>query len=226
MPSALVLLSGGLDSTTLLANTVVGGAKTQALFVNYGQRHLRERAASVAVASHYDVPWSELDLRSYGASVRSALTTGDVEVPHGHYAADTMSLTVVPGRNAVMLSAAAGIAASRGIEEVLFAAHAGDHPIYPDCRPEFVDALSEALYLGYGVRLRAPFVRLDKTFIARHANTIGAPVHLSWSCYEGGDVHCGKCGTCVERAESFHLANVPDPTGYADPNYWKTVCSV
>jgi 7-cyano-7-deazaguanine synthase len=228
MPSAIVLLSGGLDSTTLLANTVTAQEPCEAVFVNYGQRHLRERDSSIAVAAHYGVPWMELDLRCFGDSVKSALTSGGLaeraEVPHGHYAADNMALTVVPGRNAVMLSAAAGIAASRGAVRVLFAAHAGDHPIYPDCRLEFITAMSAATEEGYGVRVVAPFAQFDKAWIAERARKLDAPVHLSWSCYEGGEIHCGRCGTCVERAEAFWKAGVPDPTEYVDANYWKTVC--
>jgi 7-cyano-7-deazaguanine synthase len=225
MSHVVVLLSGGMDSTTLLAHALSIHGEADALFVNYGQRHIRERAASVAVASHYGVRWDELDLRSYGESVRSALTTGDISVPHGHYAADTMTQTVVPGRNAVMLAAAAGVAASRDASLVAFAAHAGDHPIYPDCRPDFVESLSAALQRGYGVTISAPFVHKDKAAIASLGADLRAPLALSWSCYEGGEYHCGRCGTCVERAEAFHLACVPDPTVYTDPHYWKTVCT-
>lgn len=226
---ALVLLSGGLDSTTLLAQAMQPkfNATIEVAFVNYGQRHIRERESSIAVAKHYDVPWHELDLTGFGRSVKSALTRGGCEtepvadVPHGHYAADNMALTVVPGRNAVFLSAAAGLAASRGLKEVLTAVHAGDHPIYPDCRPDFILAIGHALSLAYGVIVQAPFVSMTKAEIAGLAADVQAPVKLSWSCYEGGAIHCGRCGTCVERAEAFHLANLADPTQYADPEYWR-----
>lgn len=222
--SALVLLSGGLDSTTLLAKAVESDLdRVAAVFVDYGQRHIRERQSSVQVADRLGVDWHTLDLTGFGRSVQSALTSDDVDVPHGHYAADNMALTVVPGRNAVLLSAAAGLAASLGIGSVLTAVHAGDHPIYPDCRPEFIEAMDVALFNGYGVQVVAPFIHSTKEFIAQLSAELGAPTDLSWSCYEGGEKHCGRCGTCVERAEAFALADIHDPTDYADPDYWRQV---
>ena len=230
--SPLVLLSGGMDSTTLLATSLVDPIEPQrvvaatAVFVNYGQRHIRERQSAQAVADYYGIPLIELDLTSFGASVRSALTHPDIAVPHGHYAEDTMKATVVPNRNATMLSAAAGIAASLGHTCVRTAVHAGDHAVYPDCRPEFVKALSAATTLGCGVSISAPFVNISKAGIAERGAALGVPYSLTWSCYEGGqpgdpDQHCGRCGTCVERAEAFALAGVTDPTNYADPDYWR-----
>lgn len=220
--SAVVLLSGGLDSTTALAHTLDTGADVKAaVFCNYGQRHIRERQAAYRVTQHYDVPLVDLDLRGYGTSVRSALTTPGAEVPHGHYAADNMAQTVVPGRNAVMLSAAAGVAQTLEAQTVVAAVHAGDHPVYADCRPAFIEAMCQALCTGYGVGVSAPFVHATKADIVTRADTLGAPLHLTWSCYEGRALHCGRCGTCVERAESFHLAGVHDPTEYADPAYWR-----
>lgn len=219
----LVLLSGGMDSSTLLAHTMndpeVG--QVDAVFVDYGQRHVRERESARLVASHYGVPLSELDLRSFGASVKSALTSAGTAVPHGHYAEDTMVATVVPNRNATLLSAAAGIAASLGHARVCTAVHAGDHAVYPDCRPEFIEALDVATVLGCGVHVCAPFVEITKTDIARIGASLHVPYHLTWSCYEGGATHCGRCGTCVERAEAFSDAGVPDPTPYVDANFWR-----
>jgi 7-cyano-7-deazaguanine synthase len=224
--SAVVLLSGGLDSTTSLAHTLNTGTEVRAaVFCDYGQRHVRERDSALAVAARYGVPVVDLDLRGYGASVASALTLPEASIPHGHYAQDNMVQTVVPGRNAVMLSAAGGVAQSWGAQTVVTAVHAGDHPIYADCRPEFIEAMCLALSAGYGVGVSAPFVHWSKADIATEAHRLGAPAHLTWSCYEGGDVHCGRCGTCVERAEAFHLAGVPDPTEYADPDFWRTAVS-
>lgn len=231
--SPLVLLSGGMDSSTLLAHALIDPldpervVEATAVFVNYGQRHIRERVSSQAVADHYGIELVELDLRAFGASVRSALTAPDqVAVPHGHYTAETMVATVVPNRNATMLSAAAGIAASRGHTVVMTAVHAGDHAVYPDCRPEFVEAISAATSLGCGVAIAAPFVSISKADIAEYGATLGVPYMLTWSCYEGGqpgnpNQHCGRCGTCVERAEAFALAGVTDPTNYADPDFWR-----
>lgn len=231
--SPLVLLSGGMDSSTLLATSLVDPNEPQrvveatAMFVNYGQRHIRERQSAQAVADHYGVELVELDLRAFGASVRSALTAPDqVAVPHGHYTAETMVATVVPNRNATMLSAAAGVAASLGHTSVRTAVHAGDHAVYPDCRPEFIAALDIAIRLACGVSIAAPFVALSKAEIAGTGEQLGVPYSLTWSCYEGGqpgdpDQHCGRCGTCVERAEAFALAGVTDPTNYADPDFWR-----
>ncbi|MPZ66182.1 MAG: 7-cyano-7-deazaguanine synthase QueC [Pseudonocardiaceae bacterium] len=214
----LVLLSGGMDSTTALARRMREGTARLCVSVHYGQRHVRELRAAAGVAAHYDLPHLVLDLSSWGALLTgSALTDSSVEVPHGHYAAPTMSITVVPNRNATLLMAAAGIAQSRGLTHVVAAMHAGDHPIYPDCRPEFLDALDRALGLATEnrVSLDAPFTTCDKTEIARQARALSAPLHLTWSCYEGGAIHCGRCGTCVERREAFQRAGVDDPTVYA-----------
>ncbi|MBF6332404.1 7-cyano-7-deazaguanine synthase QueC [Nocardia transvalensis] len=221
----VVLLSGGMDSATALAYSLDGPDVVDALavFIDYGQRHRIEFESSKAVAAHYGVPLTVLDLTTFGASVTSALT-GDGEIPHGHYTADTMAKTVVPNRNATMLMAATGIAASHHMTEVVTAVHAGDHAIYPDCRPEFIDAISTAAQLGCGVRIGAPFVHLSKAQIARIGNRLGVPYALTWSCYEGDRAgHCGRCGTCVERAEAFAHAGVTDRTVYTDPDYWRQV---
>lgn len=218
----LALLSGGLDSSTLLAYTTADAA----VFVDYGQRHVRERRAAEAIAAHYGVPLYPLDLTSYGRNVRSALTSSDVDVPHGHYTAANMAITVVPNRNAVMLSAAAGVAVTLGLTRVVTAVHAGDHAIYRDCRPEFITALDMATFAGCGIHIDAPFVTGTKTDIARLAGRLGVPIELTWSCYEGGEIHCGRCGTCVERAEAINDAGMPDPTEYADPSFWRTQVGV
>jgi 7-cyano-7-deazaguanine synthase len=224
---SLVLLSGGMDSTTLLTVTLEDSPNgpVEAVFVDYGQRHIREYESAQAVAARFGIRLHVIDLRAWGACVKSALTDPDIAVPHGHYTADTMAITVVPNRNATMLSAAAGIAASRDLGAVRTAVHAGDHAVYADCRPEFITALSAATLLGCGIRIQAPFVQLDKTAIANLAYEFCAPHELTWSCYEGGEQHCGRCGTCCERAEAFHLAGVPDPTEYADTEFWKQACA-
>jgi 7-cyano-7-deazaguanine synthase len=217
MKTQVVLLSGGMDSTALLAHAATVGPVAGALSVNYGQRHVKELEAAKAVAARYGVPHFVLDLTSWGSLLTgSALTDASVEVPEGHYAAPNMAVTVVPNRNATMLMAAAGVAESLGADVVLTAVHAGDHAVYPDCRPEFIAAASLAANLGTGgkVSIDAPFVRLSKTEIAVHGTALRAPLELSWSCYKGGERHCGKCGTCVERIEAFRDAGVTDPTEY------------
>ncbi|HEY0409758.1 MAG TPA: 7-cyano-7-deazaguanine synthase, partial [Candidatus Dormibacteraeota bacterium] len=147
------------------------------------------------------------------------LTDAAVEVPDGHYADETMRITVVPNRNAVMLAIAHAVAVAEGVPTVAAAFHAGDHPVYPDCRPAFVDAFRRMQTLateGFGPRdmLVTPFLHLDKAAIVRAGHRLGVPFERTWSCYRGGDRHCGRCGTCVERREAFTLAGVADPTAY------------
>lgn len=213
----VVLLSGGMDSTTLLALAAARGPVLGALSVNYGQRHAVELEAARDVADFYGVPHFILDLTSWGSLLTgSALTDSSVDVPEGHYAAPSMAVTVVPNRNATMLMAAAGVAESLGADVVLTAVHAGDHHVYPDCRPEFIAAASLAASLGTGgkVSIDAPFVNVSKTDICKLGDDLGAPLGVSWSCYKGGTRHCGACGTCVERREAFADSGVTDPTLY------------
>ena len=210
----VVLFSGGLDSTVLLTKARRHGPAT-ALSFFYGQRHSTELEHAQRIAEALGVPHYVIDLQDVGRHlVGSALTDDAVAVPDGHYAEATMRSTIVPGRNAILLSIAAGYAAAHGDQEVWFGAHGGDHHIYPDCRPQFVGAIDEALYRGSGVRVRAPFVVMTKADIVASGNKLGAPLHLTWSCYRGGEHHCGTCGTCVERQEAFVLAGVLDPTSY------------
>lgn len=209
-----VSLSGGMDSTAALHRTI---RHTQdpvtAVSFDYGQRHRTELDAAVAIADHYGVPHRVLDLT--GLLHGSALL-GQGEIPHGHYAADTMTATVVNGRN--LLFAAALIGVTQPGDTIVLGVHAGDHPVYPDCRPEFIDGLTLCAR-AYGVKVATPWLHSSKADIV--TSEPQTAFTLSWSCYEGGTRHCGRCGTCVERAEAFHLAGVPDPTDYADPDYWQ-----
>lgn len=220
---AIVLLSGGMDSTALVGHLLDIGHTVDAVAVDYGQRHRhRELAAARDVAAHYGVRIDLVDLTPVGRLLTgSALTDPSIPVPHGHYADESMRATVVPNRNAILIMVAAGVAAARKAQCVATAVHAGDHPIYPDCRPDFITAADQAVRLatdGYGdVHVVAPFVRYSKARIAEIGHRVGAPFGLSWSCYEGGTTHCGRCGTCVERREAFTDAAVTDPTVYTDP---------
>ena len=149
---------------------------------------------------------------------KSSLLEGGEEIPEGHYADENMKSTVVPFRNGIMLSIAVGIAESNGLKYVMMANHGGDHTIYPDCRPEFVDAFDQAASAGtfVNVHLRSPYTNITKSDIARKGKALGIDYSQTWSCYKGGEKHCGKCGTCVERREAFAEAGIEDTTEYED----------
>lgn len=211
----VVLLSGGLDSCVLASHLKAEGHEVTPLAIDYGQRHRVElsHAFYVAAALGMQLERAALaDLRHLLGG--SSLTDDTLAVPEGHYTHPSMAATVVPNRNMIMISLAAGYAASVKASAVAVAVHAGDHPIYADCRPEFIAALAPALHLSCGVDLRAPFARMSKADIVNLGHELGAPMRLTWSCYKGRGSHCGKCGTCVERREAFDLAGVADPTTY------------
>lgn len=224
---AILCFSGGLDSTTLATSYLKQGYTLGLVSFDYGQRHrARELDAAADVAQHLKelslapVSHVTLDLTDVGDMlVGSALTDPEVEVPDGHYAEESMRATVVPNRNAIMANIAIGIASSAGSDVIALGVHSGDHAVYPDCRPEFVKSLRQtmtwALKGFHTPRLETPFINISKTRIAQLGAQLGAPLHLSWSCYKGGAVHCGTCGTCVERKEAFRDGGVVDPTVYA-----------
>lgn len=220
-PLAVLSFSGGMDSTTLASLYDHRGYDLLLLSFDYGQRHRRrELEAAGRIADHLGAEHRTVDLSSVAPLLPgSSLTDPGVAVPDGHYAEESMKATVVPNRNAVMASIALGIASARGADLVGLGVHAGDHAVYPDCRPEFVDALRDLATVAldglHTPRIETPFLHLTKTDVARLAAKTGAPVHLSWSCYKGGDVHCGTCGTCTERKEAFADAGLTDPTEYA-----------
>ena len=218
MAKSILVYSGGMDSTTLLYSLLSQGDRVKALGIDYGQRHRRELEAAREICGQVGVEFRIGDLTSLRSLLKgSALTSEEIAVPEGHYSDETMKITVVPNRNMLMLSLAIGWAISSGFESVAYAAHAGDHAIYPDCRPEFIEALSQAAGLCHfeAVEILTPFVQATKADIVTIGQRLGVPFHLTWSCYCGGEVHCGRCGTCTERAEAFLLAGVSDPTSYA-----------
>jgi len=212
-----------MDSTVLAHMVVANGHYPQLITFNYGQRHAkREIACAEWQADHLQLPHEIVDLRSVTPMLKgSSLTDQDVEVPEGHYAEDNMKATVVPNRNAIMLSIAYGCAVGLGAEEVYAAMHAGDHAIYPDCRPEFISALNSAFILGNEwakpiPHLLTPVIHMEKSDIAKAGTALGVRFEHTWSCYVGGVMHCAACGTCTERIEAFRKAGVHDPTTY-DP---------
>ncbi len=217
---AVVLLSGGLDSSVLLYDLQRRGYDVLPLAVNYGQRHGVEIFAAADVASSAARALRVADLSALRPLLAgSSQTDDDVPVPDGHYTDPSMRATVVPNRNMLLLSVATAYAVSMEAKMVAYAAHAGDHPIYPDCRPQFIARLADAIelchYEGQTPVLHAPFAHLPKAEIVRRGAELGVLFALTWSCYKGGARHCGTCGTCVERKEAFQLAGVDDPTPYA-----------
>lgn len=211
---AVVVLSGGMDSGTLLYYVALF-REVWTLTVDYGQRHGRElhsaRALSEAscgsTSRHTEIDLTSLKLPG------SSQTDESVPVPRGHYAAENMKLTVVPNRNMVLLSLAVAHAISLGADEVYYGAHAGDHDIYPDCRPEFVEAIQKAVALcdWSPAQVLAPFMTLDKAAILRLGHQLGVPYEKTWTCYEGKDRPCELCGACRERAEAWAEVGRTDP---------------
>ena len=221
---ALVLFSGGVDSTTCLGIAVdkYGSENVLALSVSYGQKHTKEIDSARAVAKHYGVELYELDLSEmFRFSDCSLLKGSSEEVPHESYAEQLKETdgspvsTYVPFRNGLFISSAAAIAISRGCSVIYYGAHSDDAAgnAYPDCSETFNNAMSEAVWVGSGnqVRIEAPFVSKTKADVVKMGLELGVPYELTWSCYEGGDVPCGKCGTCVDRAKAFAENGVPDP---------------
>lgn len=212
----VVIASGGLDSTVLMHHLSADGHDVIGLGINYGQRHSRELQAGLFVSALLGLPYRIADLSGIRELIANSSQTGDIPVPEGHYAEETMKQTVVPNRNMILLSVAIGHAVSIGADAVAYGAHAGDHAIYPDCRPEFASAMARAALLcdWKRVELLRPFLVMTKADIVRRGAQLNTPMGATWSCYKGGAKHCGKCGTCVERREAFELAGVPDPTEY------------
>ena len=214
----VALMSGGLDSCVLVGQLLSEGREVEAISFDYGQRHRVELDHAQLVSEAYGINQIELNARLLGGlAVGSALTDSRAAVPHGHYEAESMKATVVPNRNMSLLSLAAARAIATGAD-VAIAAHAGDHVIYPDCRDTFMElfqaTVKEGNWDASEFEVLRPFVRMSKADIVRLGARINAPMHLTWSCYEGGVRHCGACGTCVERKEAFELAGVKDPTEY------------
>lgn len=214
---AVVLLSGGIDSVTALYHACTEHEVVAALSFHYGSKHNdRELFFAAWHAEHQRVPHFTVPLDFIGQHFASDLLQSGGEIPKGHYEEATMKQTVVPFRNGIMLAIAAGFAESHAATGLIIAAHAGDHAIYPDCREDFMQAMSAAIQAGtYAeVEVLRPFIALSKAEIVRRGHALGVDYARTWSCYEGGAVQCGECGTCVERREAFELAGIADPTAY------------
>ena len=226
---ALVLFSGGLDSTTALAKAIneYGKEHVVALSISYGQKHVKEIEASNNIVKYYGVEHIFLDLsKIFEFSDCSLLSHSDQEVPEGDYKdqldkQDGKPLsTYVPFRNGLFLSSAAAIAISKGCDIIFYGAHADDSAgnAYPDCSVEFTKAINDAIYLGSGkqVKVVGPFVNMHKADIVKLGTKLNVPYNLTWSCYQGHDKACGKCGTCIDRIKAFEANGLKDPIEYEE----------
>ncbi len=215
MKDSIIVLSGGLDSTTLLYEYQERIAL--AVSFDYGSKHnARELPFAALHCQRLGIRHIVIPLDFIQKYFHSSLLAGGEDIPEGNYDDENMRSTVVPFRNGIMLAIAAGLAEDAGLQQIMLANHGGDHAIYPDCRPEFVDALDQAISAGTynGVRLFTPYTHLTKADIARHGKALGIDYAETWSCYKGGEHHCGKCGTCTERIEALREAGVEDKTVY------------
>jgi len=249
----IAVLSGGLDSTTMVYDYKGSGFDVDCISFDYGQRHSKEVICARETARKLQLRHDIVNIKSITQFLQesgSSLITPGHAIPEGHYAEDNMRSTVVPNRNMIMLSIAGGIAVARNAAFIATAVHAGDHAIYPDCRPEFFSPFNYALWRaneGFGAfeqpnhtetagPVRTPYINLSKADIALSALALGVPLADTWSCYKGGEYHCGKCGTCVERLEAIDEAQrrwndadnmqtpaPEDKTVYEDTEYWKEV---
>jgi 7-cyano-7-deazaguanine synthase len=200
---AVAVVSGGMDSATLAYLLDSQGYSLHLLSIDYGQRHVKEIEYARRCAGRLGASFDVADVSKIGRLLSgSALTDKNIAVPHGHYTASNMAVTVVPNRNAIMLAIAYGVAAAREASVVAAAMHSGGHPVYPDCRPEFVDSFEAMQHRAIEglthetISLYTPFIHENKSGIIMIGASLGVPYADTWSCYEGGELHCGRCGTC------------------------------
>lgn len=217
MKDSVIIVSGGMDSITMLHE--YKDRIALAVTFDYGSNHAKKEIAFAREhCSELGIEHLVIPLAFMHDYFKSSLLEGADAIPEGHYEAENMKSTVVPFRNGIMLSVTCGLAESRGLKFVMIANHGGDHAIYPDCRGTFIESMSEAMAYGTyeHVKVSAPYTGIKKADIAKRGSELGVDYSRTWSCYKGGEKHCGKCGTCVERKEAFALAGVPDPTEYED----------
>ena len=217
MKDSLIIVSGGMDSVTLLYE--YKDSIALAVTFDYGSNHARKEIPMAQLhCERLGIKHIVIPLEFMHQYFKSSLLEGADAIPEGHYQDENMKSTVVPFRNGIMLAIACGIAESNGLKKVMIANHGGDHAIYPDCRLDFIKAMSEAMTAGTyeGITIDAPYTTITKTDIARHGKELGINYTETWSCYKGGEKHCGKCGTCVERKEALRDAGITDTTEYED----------
>ena len=217
MTKIIVVYSGGLDSFTLLNEAIRSGKDVSALSLDYGQKHNKELHFVEKFCAQESIDSKIVDVSSIKELFKGSSLTDEIDIPKGHYEDDSMKSTVVPNRNMILISLALGYAVTKEAEEVWFGAHAGDHAIYPDCRPEFVEKMDAvARIANYSpIAVKAPYIAMSKTEILAIGLNMQLDYGLTWTCYEGKELACGSCGACHERLESFAANNVIDPIKYS-----------
>lgn len=209
----ICIISGGLDSTTLLYKLIEEGKEVKAISFNYGQRHKKELEYATKTCAKLGVEHKVVDIQFLKELVSNSSLTGNEPVPHGHYEDESMKKTVVPNRNMIMASIAIGWAVNLDYDQVAIGVHAGDHQIYPDCRPLFIQALQNIASLANykSINIYTPFLNIDKGDIVIQGKELNVDYLLAWTCYEGGEIPCDQCGACQERRFAFLKAGIKDP---------------
>lgn len=212
----VIIYSGGMDSYTVLNRAIRDGYKPYPLTFNYGQRHKKEIDVAAAVCQELGLEHKIVDITAINQLLQGSSLTSDIEIPEGHYEQENMKSTVVPNRNMILLSLAIGYAVSIGASKVFYGAHSGDHAIYPDCRPEFVNKMNEVSQIANyePVEIVSPYLKQSKIEILKDGLSMGLDYGKSWTCYNGREKACGRCGACQERLEAFRLNNCEDPQEY------------
>ncbi len=212
----VVIYSGGMDSFTVLNRAIADGKEVFALSFDYGQRHVKELACASTVCNKLGINHKVVDISSINQLLAGSSLTDDIDIPEGHYEAESMKSTVVPNRNMVLISLAVAYAVSVGAEQVYYGAHSGDHAIYPDCRPEFVEKMNDVCKIANyeSVEIFSPYLKVSKTAILTDGINMGLDYTDTWTCYNGREKACGKCGACEERLEAFTDNNTIDPIPY------------
>ena len=212
----VVIYSGGMDSFTVLNRALKDGKEVYALTFDYGQRHVKEIEYATNVCKELGVEHKIIDISAFNQLLAGSSLTDDIDIPEGHYEEESMKSTVVPNRNMILLSLAVGYAVSVGASQVYYGAHSGDHAIYPDCRPEFVQKMNDVcLIANYeAVEIFSPYLEVSKTAILTDGIAMGLDYSDTWTCYNGREKACGKCGACQERLEAFEENNATDPLEY------------
>ncbi len=212
----VVIYSGGMDSFTVLNKAVQDGKEVYALSFNYGQRHIKELDCAANVCSSLGIAHKIIDISAINQLLAGSSLTDDIDIPEGHYEESSMKSTVVPNRNMILLSLAVGYAVSVGASQVYYGAHSGDHAIYPDCRPEFVQKMNDVCQIANyeAVEIYSPYLTVSKTAILTDGLAMGLDYSQTWTCYNGREKACGKCGACQERLEAFSENKAVDPLAY------------